>query len=105
MKIKKRVFPMLLSLCLCLGLGKLCIPSAFAAKLAAYAVPGGYLYFDAQTGTITQAGRDITETDIPAEINGVPVTAIGESVFANKHKLTRVTIPDSVTSIGECRSH
>lgn len=85
---------------LCLGLGKLCIPSAFAADLT-YAVTGGNLYFDAQTGTITKSDKTITEADISAEIYGVPVTAIGGSAFSNKNELTRVTIPGSVTTIGD----
>lgn len=38
--------------------------------------------------------------DIPAVINGQPVTIIGESSFFNKN-VTSVTIPDSVTKIGD----
>ncbi|MEI8341728.1 MAG: leucine-rich repeat domain-containing protein [Verrucomicrobiota bacterium] len=37
---------------------------------------------------------------IPASIGGAPVTAIGSSAFENRSRLTSVTIPDSVTSIG-----
>jgi hypothetical protein len=37
---------------------------------------------------------------IPASINGTPVTAIGENAFLD-NSLTSVTIPDSVTSIGD----
>ncbi len=36
---------------------------------------------------------------IPAEINGKPVTAIGEGAFSGWTSLTSVTIPDSVTEI------
>ena len=38
---------------------------------------------------------------IPEEIDGKPVTSIGEWAFAGCSGLTNVTIPDSVTSIGE----
>ena len=38
---------------------------------------------------------------IPSEIDGYPVTAIGDYAFANCIGLTSVTIPDSVTSIGD----
>lgn len=37
---------------------------------------------------------------IPSEINGMPVTSIGERVFYYCSKLTTIDIPDSVTSIG-----
>lgn len=100
MKIKKRLLPMLLSLCLCFGLSALSVRPAYAADLA-YEVPGGKLYFDAQTGTITSSDKTVTEADIPAEIYGVPVTAIGEYAFTRRYELNRVTIPDSVTSIGD----
>jgi hypothetical protein len=38
---------------------------------------------------------------IPAAIGGKPVTVIGKDAFAKQDNLTGVTIPDSVTSIGE----
>src|SRR6185503_15091478 len=37
---------------------------------------------------------------IPATINGLPVTRIGDDAFNGKTSLTSVTIPNSVTSIG-----
>ncbi len=36
---------------------------------------------------------------IPASINGLPVTSIGDSAFADRTSLTSVTMPSSVTSI------
>jgi hypothetical protein len=51
--------------------------------------------------TITDCDEDATGAlDIPATIEGVPVKLIGESAFRRCGKLTRVTIPDSVTGIG-----
>ncbi len=41
-----------------------------------------------------------TDVVIPATYNGLPVTAIGNSVFRDCTSLKAVTIPDSVTNIG-----
>ncbi len=38
---------------------------------------------------------------IPATIDGLPVTSIGDEAFYDCYNLTTVTIPDSVTSIGD----
>lgn len=54
----------------------------------------GYILTDFDVGT-----QEVT-ADIPAEIDGVPVVAIGESAFANETALTKVTMPGSITEIG-----
>ena len=38
---------------------------------------------------------------IPSEIDGYPVTEIAKSAFKNCDGITSITIPDSVTTIGE----
>lgn len=43
---------------------------------------------------------DVTSLKIPAEIGGYPVGAIGDSAFAAQTRLTSVTIPTQVFSIG-----
>lgn len=58
---------------------------------------------------IRDAGVTITDCDeaaegdleIPAEIEGLPVTSIGDKAFFGCTRLTSITIPDSVTSIGD----
>ncbi|GHU63120.1 hypothetical protein FACS189445_6360 [Spirochaetia bacterium] len=53
------------------------------------------------TVTITKyEGWDSTVT-VPATIGGKAVTAIGKEAFAKQENLSSVTIPDSVTSIGD----
>ena len=44
-------------------------------------------------------GKD-TGVVIPSSIDGIPVTAIANNAFKGKQKITSITVPDSVTSIG-----
>lgn len=41
------------------------------------------------------------EIDIPDEIDSVYVIAIGDKAFADNKRITSISMPDSVTSIGE----
>ena len=50
------------------------------------------------TGRATGASGELI---IPANIEGKPVTSIGEYAFEDCTSLTAITIPDGVTSIGE----
>ncbi len=61
-------------------------------------IEGGQIRFDYATGTIIDAEDDVKIAHIPRVINDVEVKAIGNYVF--NRRLTEVTIPDSVTSIG-----
>ena len=99
MKKTRRLLSLVLTLALCLGMAV----TAQAASLS-YEVEGGKIYFNANTGTITGADLSVTQVDIPAEIYGVPVTAIGSKAFSSgltRAHLEQVTIPSTVTSIGE----
>lgn len=52
--------------------------------------------------TITRLWGDAPEeVVIPSEIEGVPVTAIGEQAFIQKYDIKRVIVPDSVRRIGD----
>lgn len=55
--------------------------------------------FDATTGTIKKYNRNDAVVNIPSEINGTPVTTIGNAAFRDS-SVTSVTIPASVTEIG-----
>ena len=55
--------------------------------------------FDLTTGTITEYNGTDAVVNIPSEINGTPVTTIGNAAFRDS-SVTSVTIPASVTEIG-----
>ncbi len=59
-----------------------------------------YAVNDNGTVTITDYYGGATNVDIPAEIDGKPVTTIGNWAFNGCDSLTHINIPDSVTSIG-----
>ena len=50
--------------------------------------------------SLTEYGKAFTELKIPTTIDGVSITAIGESAFADHESLISITIPNSVNSIG-----
>ena len=61
-----------------------------------------YSYTSSGTGiTITGYSGEGGAITIPDEIDGLPVTSIGDYAFRGCTGLTSVTIPDSVTSIGD----
>ena len=56
--------------------------------------------FTNSTVTITEYSGLGGFVVIPNEVNGVPVTSIGDGAFYNCTSLTNLSIPNSVTSIG-----
>lgn len=66
------------------------------------------LYYEIVDGevTITTSVKSISgELEIPAEIAGYPVTAVGARAFFGCHSLSAVVIPEGVTSIGDDAFH
>ena len=50
--------------------------------------------------TITGYNGNAGIVSVPSNLDGHPVTAIGDSAFANNKKVVRVIVPEGVTSIG-----
>ena len=65
-------------------------------------LPEGLLYeaIGGKSITITKYIGNATSVSIPATIDGLPVTTIGNEAFSGCTSLTIVTVPSSVTSIG-----
>ena len=98
---KQKIISLLLLAALVIGLlpqGTLSV-NAYSGTDIAYTVEGGNLYFDKETGTITDCDESVTKADIPAQIEGVAVTSIGGWAFSVCDKLKSVTIPSGVTNI------
>jgi len=77
-------------------------PSALTASAADYTegTYGDLTYKKYDTYVeISKCDKNAETVEIPAEIDGLPVTIIGGGAFDGCTSLTSVTIPDSVTSI------
>ncbi len=89
---KTKFLSILLCIAVLMSLLYINVSAAVYGDLA-YEVHDGYI-------EITDCKENVTSVNIPAEINGLPVTEISNNAFNGCSALTNVTIPNSVTSIG-----
>ena len=93
---KKRVLCLLLVLSMVTAF----LPIVASADYTKY---GDYLYYEVSNDqthvSIQYCDRSATLVEIPNEIDGFPVTSIGESAFRGCTSLTSISIPEGVTSI------
>ncbi|MDE6088702.1 MAG: leucine-rich repeat domain-containing protein [Oscillospiraceae bacterium] len=85
--------------------GILCVPlcAVFPENLVSAENSGDFAYQvrSDQTAEIICQNPDIVRAEIPAEIDGHPVTALAENCFAQCDSMIEVIIPDTVTKLGD----
>jgi len=75
-------------------------PPAPAPAVTSEPIPEGLQYrVNASSVTITGYTGNSANVNIPAQIQGLPVTGIGERAFAGNNRLNSINIPYSVTFI------
>ncbi|MBQ2954919.1 MAG: leucine-rich repeat domain-containing protein [Clostridia bacterium] len=76
------------------------LPSGANAVVYELTTDPSLFEFDAETGTITRfAGFDAC-VEVPAEIGGAAVKAIGDEAFGDNNYVCMVTLPEGLESIG-----
>ncbi len=77
----------------------LCASAALGDTLS---TQDGWLYTVERDGTACLRGYSGSQTRLilPAEVDGIPVTSIGQKAFRNNVSIQSVTIPDNYTAIG-----
>ena len=71
------------------------------AVICDYSVPETAFTFDAESGTITGYKGFYVRVDVPEQIGGVQVKAIGKEAFRSNRYLYVCNLPEGVESIGE----
>ena len=103
---KRPIAAVLAGICCAVGIPQvqLVLPAmqAAAAETADTGTVGVLTYtLESYRAVITKCDENAEEVVIPSEIEGKPVTEIGESAFQACESLTRVTIPDTVQTLGK----
>ena len=97
MKTFRKTLSLLLTLIMCFG-------TVSIAVYAAETKYDGAWTYKVENGTATIIFCDNTivgDVTIPSTLGGYKVTAISKGTFNNRKEFTNVTIPDSITSIGD----
>ena len=98
---RKKFLSALLAVLIVMSLSSISALAAESNTDVAYAVEGGNIYFEKTTGIITDCDNTVTKAVIPAKIEGVAVTDIGNNAFNNceKHSSLTLTEPTSFKTL------
>lgn len=97
---KKQILSMIIIFVMIIAL----LPAVSIANAATTSGIFDYEIVDSKA-TITKYTGTATELEIPSQLGGYPVTAIGANSFENCTTIQSVTVPYGVTSIGEYAFH
>ena len=97
----KRTVSLLLALVICLSVCNLVSVSTGAETAATIGTIMGVTYkIENDEVTITGCNKYLSDIDIPADIDGYPVTAIAEEAFYDCVALSNITLPEGLKKIG-----
>lgn len=77
------------------------VQPTLAPDITASPTPTPIPEFVIEDGVLTEYHGNCGEVVIPEEFNGMAITAIGDNAFEDDHDITKITIPECVTSIGK----
>jgi len=98
MRKTKRILAVVLTVALLFGTVPLEVASA-SNSFTSYAVEGGNLYFDPETGAVVDCDTSVTSAVIPAQIDGVAVTALGQLAFYDCDQLTSISVASETLAV------
>ncbi len=98
---KRKFLASILAMCVCIASAGFATPHSVSAAAETY----GDFEYNVSEGEVTitdfVGSSHTTDIIIPSEINGYPVTTIGERAFISCYNLESIEIPDSVITIGK----
>lgn len=95
----RKVFAMLLAVCLMVSV--IPLSASAAVDYVLYSTAGGYLRINQHNGTLTDCSDLSGDLVIPTTVEGITITSIADRAFYGQEKLTSVSVPSSVKSVGD----